>query len=49
MDAEPSGQIFRSPRETAALRYWADDQIEKSKRAFAEAPSEYQLEWTSDG
>ncbi len=49
MGSDTSGRIFRSPRETAALRYWADDQIEKSKRAFAEAPSPYQLEWTSDG
>lgn len=42
---DPAGRVFRSPRETFAFRIWADEQIEKSRQAFDDEPSDLQLDW----
>lgn len=45
MDSDHRQAVYRSPRETAAFRYWADAQIEQSKQSFDRAPENLKLRW----
>ena len=49
LEVDTTGDVYRSRRETAAFRYWADAQIEESREAFQRAPESLKLRWTDGG